>query len=161
MDYDAEKIKQYLRFALAKEDSCMKHAVATVIKTPSGRYIIGWSGPPTGIKHDECTRPDSSAGEDLHICPAIHAERRALSLAAREGISVKDATIFLTRFPCSDCTASIIESGILQLVLVTNSYDAQGALVSDMRGLKYGFELSDSMLKEAKINVIIDPNIKP
>jgi dCMP deaminase len=40
----------------------------------------------------------------------------ALIWAAREGISVKDATIYVTLEPCSECSKNIIASGIKRIV---------------------------------------------
>ena len=34
----------------------------------------------------------------------------------REGISIKDATIYVTLEPCSDCSKNIIASGIKRIV---------------------------------------------
>ena len=51
-------------------------------------------------------------GTDTHLRQVIHAEQGILVLAAREGISVKGASLYVTTFPCPDCSALIAASGI-------------------------------------------------
>lgn len=57
-------------------------------------------------------------GEDSksHRCPedcrAIHSEIDAICSAAYTGVSLKGATIYVTRYPCESCAKAIIASGI-------------------------------------------------
>lgn len=48
----------------------------------------------------------------------IHAEMSAIVDAARRGISVNEATLYCTTFPCHMCTRHIIGSGIRRVVYV-------------------------------------------
>ncbi|MFN3720577.1 MAG: anti-phage dCTP deaminase [Rhizobium rhizophilum] len=48
----------------------------------------------------------------------VHAEMSALSDAARLGISVNDATIYCTTFPCHMCAKHIVASGISKVVFL-------------------------------------------
>lgn len=48
----------------------------------------------------------------------VHAEMSALSDAARLGISVQDATIYCTTFPCHMCAKHIVASGITKVVFL-------------------------------------------
>lgn len=45
-----------------------------------------------------------------------HAERNALYMAAREGISTANATATCSIFPCVDCARALIQAGITTLV---------------------------------------------
>ena len=49
---------------------------------------------------------------------SVHAEMAALMTAARLGISVRDATLFCTTFPCHMCARHIVASGIKRVVYV-------------------------------------------
>jgi deoxycytidylate deaminase len=49
---------------------------------------------------------------------ALHAESSALMDAARRGVSVRGATIYVTTFPCHQCTRQVIASGCRRLVYV-------------------------------------------
>jgi cytidine deaminase len=48
----------------------------------------------------------------------VHAEMAALMQAARLGISVQDAVLFCTTFPCHNCTKHIVAAGISRLVFI-------------------------------------------
>jgi len=48
----------------------------------------------------------------------VHAEMMAITDAARRGLSVKDATLYCTTFPCHVCARHIIASGIRRVVYI-------------------------------------------
>lgn len=54
----------------------------------------------------------------LEFGRSVHAEMAALMSAARLGISVRDATLFCTTFPCHMCARHIVASGIKRVVYV-------------------------------------------
>ena len=49
---------------------------------------------------------------------SVHAEMAAISNAARFGIRIQDATMYVTTFPCHECARHIIASGISRVVYV-------------------------------------------
>ena len=51
-----------------------------------------------------------------------HAERNAIYNAARIGVSIKGAHIYVTGPPCHDCGRAIIQSGIISLVYPFEDY---------------------------------------
>lgn len=54
-----------------------------------------------------------SSGERMEICPCSHSERNAIFNAARQGISVKEASIFCwCGIPCHECSIGIVQAGI-------------------------------------------------
>ena len=48
----------------------------------------------------------------------VHAEMSAITEAARRGLSVKNATLYCTTFPCHVCARHIIASGIRKVVYI-------------------------------------------
>jgi cytidine deaminase len=48
----------------------------------------------------------------------VHAEMSAITDAARRGLSVLDATLYCTTFPCHMCARHIIASGIKHVVYI-------------------------------------------
>ena len=65
-----------------------------------------------------CIRQELGAlpGEKLELCVAIHAEANLISQAAKKGIPLEGATMYLTTFPCSICAKAVAISGVRQLV---------------------------------------------
>lgn len=49
---------------------------------------------------------------------AVHAEMAAITDAARRGVSIKDATLYSTTFPCHLCARHIISAGIRRVVYI-------------------------------------------
>ncbi len=162
-DYDTKSIKELLETVLSKK-KCMKHPIAVVIETIDGRYIRGWNGPPTrGREHSECLRKGYPSGEGLELCPSVHAEKRAIGYAARKGVKLESGIIYLNEwFPCADCAKSIIESGLSKLVTPDELYLDKGnhILVEKLQNKSYNFEMAEKLIREAEIEIIIDPLIR-
>ncbi len=51
-------------------------------------------------------------------CRAVHAEMDAITGAARKGLSLRDASMFVTTFPCHNCAKHIIASGIKKVYYI-------------------------------------------
>ena len=155
------RISELLKNAL-NEGACFKHPVAALIET-ADNYIMGWNGPPIKIEHNECLRKGYASGEGMHLCPTIHAERRAISRAARVGYKTSGGSIYLNEwFPCADCAKSIIEAGLIKLITPDEVYSNKDTyeLIPKLRNQPYNFEMAEKLLREAGIEIIIDPSIK-
>lgn len=63
-----------------------------------------------------------SQGREIEKVCSVHAEANAIARAARQGIKIEDATMFITSFPCLICMRSIIISGIKKLVYMNDFY---------------------------------------
>jgi deoxycytidylate deaminase len=61
---------------------------------------------------------DSGLRDLIEFGRAVHAEMGALTDAARRGVSVKRATLFVTTFPCHHCARHIVAAGIDRVVFV-------------------------------------------
>mgnify|MGYP000346717081 CR=1 FL=1 len=49
---------------------------------------------------------------------AVHAEMESLLQAARNGVSIRGATLYTTTFPCHNCAKHIVASGIKDVVFI-------------------------------------------
>ena len=82
----------------------------------------GYNGAPSGVKtckeRGYCLRDklNIASGTRAEMCYAIHAEQNAVIQAAKMGISVEGATIYVTHQPCSVCTRILINAGIKRIV---------------------------------------------
>jgi len=74
---------------------------------------LGFNGLPRGVsgERDDRHRPD----EREKYYWFEHAERNAIYNAARAGTSTEGCRIYVSLFPCADCTRAIIQSGIAQV----------------------------------------------
>ena len=106
--------KWHLRFLrLAAEVSSWSKdpttKVGCVIARPDNRIVsLGFNGLPSGIR-DSVER---LADRETKLALTIHAEENAL-LFAPQGVA--GCTAYVTRHPCSQCAAKLIQSGIREV----------------------------------------------
>lgn len=58
------------------------------------------------------SRIDFGPGERIDLVTSIHAEASLIAKAAKDGVSVNDAYLYVTTFPCPVCARLIVEAGI-------------------------------------------------
>ena len=91
--------------------------VGACIVSPENKILsLGYNGMPMGCSDDEM--PWEREGEPLHtkymyVC---HAELNAILNSAHNNL--KGARVYVTLFPCNECTKAIIQSGIAEVVHV-------------------------------------------
>lgn len=96
--------------------------VGAVIVKDKRILTTGYNGAPSGIisckEKGECLRKklNIESGTRHEVCYAVHAEQNAIIQAAKIGVSVQGATIYVTHQPCSICTKMIINSGIKRVI---------------------------------------------
>lgn len=121
----------YLKLAgeYAKQNSgCTKVAVGSCIKTSTGVLIFGANRAVPDLcrcKSRGCLRiekygTNSKNYRNPEDCRAIHSEIDAICNASKAGVSLKGATIYVTRYPCEACARAIIASGIKEVVYGRN-----------------------------------------
>ncbi len=109
---------------VASWSSCYQEnrQVGAVIVKDKRILTTGYNGAPSGLvsckEKGECLRKklNIASGTRHEICYAVHAEQNAIVQAAKMGISVQDATLYVTHQPCSICTKIIINSGIKRVI---------------------------------------------
>lgn len=60
-------------------------------------------------------RSNFDAGQNIDLVATIHSEARAIGYAARHGISLEGASIYVTTFPCPPCAKLLLEAGIAKV----------------------------------------------
>lgn len=82
----------------------------------------GYNGSPSGYPNCNETFCNVKKMENHNIsskydfCYASHAEANAVSLAAKNGISLNDSTIYTTLSPCLTCAKTLIVAGVKEVV---------------------------------------------
>lgn len=83
-----------------------------------------------------CIRDQIKPGEKPEICSAIHAEANVIAQAARKGISLEGASIYMLAFPCPMCAKLIAVSGLKKCFYTVGSSNFDGERVLEMAGVK-------------------------
>jgi dCMP deaminase len=117
---------------VATRSTCLRRQVGAVVVKDKQILATGYNGAPTRIKHcDEvgCMREELGvpSGERHELCRALHAEQNAFLQAAKHGVSLDGAILYITTQPCSICAKMIVNAGIKKIV-IEGSYPDELAL---------------------------------
>ncbi len=80
---------------------------------------IGYNGLPRGCEDDQFPWGSEGTFTETKYPYVVHAEANAILNATT---NLKDASIYVTLFPCNECTKLIIQSGIKEIVYESNKY---------------------------------------
>lgn len=78
-------------------------------------------------------------GVHLELSTALHAEAGAIAEAAREGVSLEGASLYVTTFPCPPCAKLIAYSGIKKIYYRTGYGVLDGEDILKSRGVEIVF----------------------
>ena len=76
------------------------------------------------------------AGTESHLTNALHAEQALVSIAARDGISLRGASLYVSLFPCPMCANTIAMSGIAKCYFADGHASLSGAEVMKRYGVQ-------------------------
>ena len=96
---------------------------ACIVDDENKVVSIGYNGMP---RHCDDTKLTWEKGEDLnnkylYVC---HAEFNAI-LNTRDGSHLNGCRIYVTLFPCNECAKAIIQTGIKEVIYLSNKYEDQ------------------------------------
>lgn len=115
--------------------------VGCVIAQGNRVISMGYNGFPSGMNDDDQRRHE----RPLKYKITEHAERNAIYSAARLGIPLSWASMYLPWYPCSDCARAIAQSGISHLACYKPDF-------SDARWGE-DFKISEVILSESGVEV--------
>lgn len=123
--------------------------VGAVIVSPDNKVIsIGYNGMPAKLDEEQLTwnKGEGLDSKYLYVC---HAEFNAI-LNTQVGGSLKDARVYVTLFPCNECTKAIIQTGIKEIIYLCDKY-ADTIMIKaskkmlDLAGIPYRQFSADSL----------------
>ena len=94
---------------VATRSTCDRKHVGSVIVRDKTILSTGYNGSIKGLKHCDEIGHEMIDG---HCVRTTHAEANAIVQAAKNGVSINDAEIFVTASPCYNCFKLIANSGI-------------------------------------------------
>ncbi|MCH4221043.1 MAG: cytidine/deoxycytidylate deaminase family protein [Eggerthellaceae bacterium] len=139
---------------VATRTTCLRRAVGAVVVKDRRILATGYNGVPSGLRHcaeTGCMRQELNipSGQRHEMCRGLHAEQNAIIQAARYGINIAGASIYITTQPCVVCAKMLINAGIIE-VIYKNPYNdalAQELIAeSGMRMRVYTDNASDDRL---------------
>jgi len=120
---------------------------------------IGYNGAPNGW--EDKNFPWAREGEPLETkYPyVVHAERNAILNYRGSRKDLEGARIYVDLFPCNECAKEIIQSGIKEVVYLSDKYAETDAVIASKRlfdecGVKYR-----QLEKECQISVVMSKRL--
>lgn len=117
---------------------------------------IGYNGMPRRVDEEQISWENGEGlnSKYLYVC---HAEFNAI-LNTRDGTALKGCTLYVTLFPCNECTKAIIQTGIKEVVYQDNKYEntipTQASLkmltLAGVKVRKFEGRIPDIQMKEIK-----------
>ncbi|MFT5145344.1 MAG: deoxycytidylate deaminase [Flavobacteriales bacterium] len=124
--------KAYLKMALewGKLSHCKRKQVGALIV--KDRMIIsdGFNGTPTGFEN--CCEDENGATK----WEVLHAEANAILKVASSTQSAKNATLYITLSPCTQCSKLIHQAGIKRVVYANAYKDDAGVKFLEKAGIE-------------------------
>ena len=98
----------------------------------------GYNGMPKGCSDDEF--PWNREGEDTKYPYVVHAELNAILNA--NGRDLRGSRIYVALFPCNECAKAIIQSGVKEVLYLSDKYKDSLSFIASKRmltaaGVKY------------------------
>ncbi len=124
---------------VATRSTCDRKHVGAVIVRDRMILATGYNGSIRGLPHcDEV----GHLMEDGHCVRTVHAEANALVQAARSGVRIDEADIYVTASPCWPCFKLVVNAGIRRIHFgefyrderIFDAAKGCGALLHDMTG---------------------------
>ncbi len=111
----------------------------------------GYNGFPKGCSDDEY--PWMREGEETKYPFVVHAELNAILNCS--GKSLHGAVIYVALFPCNECAKAIIQSGISEVVYLSDKY-AESAAVKASRRMFASAGVTLRQLKPSQNEITLD-----
>ena len=126
--------------------------VGACIVSPDDIIIsTGYNGMPKGCSDDEF--PWDRTGEETKYPYVVHAELNAILNA--NGRDLRGSSIYVALFPCNECAKAIIQSGVKEVVYLSDKYaNTPGTLASKRMLAAAGVKCTQ--LKAATNSITID-----
>ena len=107
--------------------------VGACIDSPDNIILsTGYNGFPAGCSDDEY--PWAREGEETKYPYVVHAELNAILNSS--GKSLHGARIYVALFPCNECAKAIIQSGIKEVVYLSDKYSDAPMTIASKRMLR-------------------------
>ncbi|KRM56466.1 ComE operon protein 2 [Lacticaseibacillus sharpeae] len=110
---------------LASRSTCARLSVGAAIVRDKRIIAGGYNGAVSGDEH--CI--DSGCLlRDGHCVRTIHAEMNAVLQCAKFGVSMDGASVYVTDFPCLQCTKMLLQAGIRHIYYLRNYHNDEYAV---------------------------------
>lgn len=144
---------------LASRSTCNRLSVGAVLVRDKRIIAGGYNGSVSGDAH--CI-DEGCYLRDGHCVRTIHAEMNAILQCAKFGISTDGASLYVTDFPCLQCTKSLLQAGIKEINYIRNYHNDEYAMkLINLKNICLNqIKLDDNILEQVALDQYIHPEQK-
>jgi len=129
---------------------------ACIVNEKNRIMSMGYNGFPAGCDDDEFPWDREGVAYNTKYAYVCHAELNAI-LNSR-GANLEGCRIYVALFPCNECAKAIIQSGIKEVVYLSDKYaDSPGVRASKRMFTAAGVKLTMLKPKRESITLSLDP----
>ncbi|KRL07662.1 MAG: ComE operon protein 2 [Liquorilactobacillus hordei] len=110
---------------LSLRSTCERLSVGAILVRDKRVIAGGYNGSVSGDEH--CIEHGCYL-VDGHCVRTIHAEMNAVLQCAKFGVATDGAEVYVTDFPCLQCTKMLLQSGIKKICYLRNYHNDEYAL---------------------------------
>ncbi len=113
---------------------------ACIVNNDNKILSVGYNGMPIGCHDDNMPWDKEGTPLETKYMYVCHAELNAI--LNNDGGSLKGAKVYTTLFPCNECAKAIIQSGIKEVIYMSDKYAETDSVIAskkmfDMVGVIY------------------------
>lgn len=125
----------FLKLAMLASEraTCPRMHCGCVLVRDKFVLATGYNGSLPGTPH--CYDEGCMIVND-HCVRTNHAEINAICQASQHGVSLANATAYVTNMPCTNCAKILIAAGIVRVVVFTDFHDTLAELFFKQAGVK-------------------------
>ncbi|TWS94782.1 MULTISPECIES: cytidine/deoxycytidylate deaminase family protein [unclassified Streptococcus] len=101
---------------ISKRSTCNRAYVGAVLVKDKRIIATGYNG---GVSKTANCDDIGHQMDSGHCIRTVHAEMNALIQCAKEGISTAETELYVTHFPCVNCTKALLQAGIGKITYKT------------------------------------------
>ena len=118
---------------------------------------VGYNGFPRGCDDDEFPWERKGENENDTKYPFVcHAELNAILNAG--GKNLRDCKIYVVLFPCNECAKAIIQSGIKEVIYISDKYQHSPNVIASKRMLTAaGVKLTAFVPTKSELTISFNP----
>lgn len=122
---------------------------ACIVNDENKVVSIGYNGMPKGLHDDEACWERDGDFLNTKYAYVVHAELNAI---LNSKTCVQGCKIYVSLFPCNECAKAIVQSGIKEVLFLSNKYkDADSTIASATILKNAGIKLTQLDFKEKEI----------
>lgn len=104
---------------------------ACIVSEDNKILSVGYNGMPIGCSDDEFPWEKEGAALDTKYLYVCHAEMNAI--LNYTGSHMKGAKLYVTLFPCNECTKALVQKGISEIIYMSDKYGETDSVKASKR----------------------------